>query len=282
MPRVIAVAFKPLGRLYYFDAGDLQLGYGQRVLVPTGEGAEVAHCVWGPVPLDWPGHLEKCLGAAADADLKRDAANRVRRSGIAIVARNLIARHELPMRVVGVDFVDQSDDFDQQAVIYFEAPGRVDFRLLLVDLARTVQARIDLRQIGSRDAAAIIGGCGACGRELCCAAMGPSKTPLSLRMARNQDLPNNPSQLLGACGRLMCCLAYEQPLYADFHQRAPQLGAVVGTPEGAGTVVGHSVPLEAVVVQVAQERVTCPLARVCPVEPAGAANRPGGTAGEVG
>ena len=268
MAKVIAVAFEPLGRLYYFDAGDAEPGFGEGVLVPTGDGAEVAHCVWGPEELDWMGELPACLGPAAASDDARDAANRVRRVQIAGVARTLIARHELAMRVVGVDFVDQSPDFDRQAVIYFEAPGRVDFRMLLIDLARALQARIDLRQIGSRDAAAIIGGCGACGRELCCAVMGPPKTSVSLRQARTQDLSNNPSQLLGACGRLMCCLAYEQERYADFRTTAPGIGTVVGTPDGTGTVVGHSVPLDAVVVQVATERFTCPLGRLCAPVPA--------------
>ena len=263
MPRVIAVAFEPLGRLYYFDAGDLELGFGQAVLVPTGDGAELAHCVWGPAELDWSQDLQPCLGSADTADEARDTANRIRRMEIAGVARTLIARHELAMRVVGVDFVDQSDEFDQQSVIYFVAPGRVDFRALLVDLARALQSRIDLRQIGARDAAAIIGGYGACGRELCCSAMGPQRTPLSLRMARNQDLPSNPSQMLGACGRLMCCLSYEQQSYTDFHAAAPPVGAVVGTPDGTGTVVGHVVPLDSVVVQVATERFTCPLGRLC-------------------
>lgn len=259
MSRVIAVAFEPLGRLYYFDAGTLELGFGQPVLVPTGDGTELAQCVWGPVELDWSQPLPTCIGAAAPADGTRDVANRVRRAEIASIARSLIARHELPMKVVGVDFVDQSPDFDQQASIYFEAPGRVDFRALLIDLARAIQARIDLRQIGSRDAAAIIGGCGGCGRELCCAAIGPAKEPVSLRLARTQTLSNNPSQLLGACGRLMCCLTYEQKSYADFHAAAPTLGALVDTPDGTGTVVGHIVPLDSVLVQVDGERRTCAL-----------------------
>jgi cell fate regulator YaaT (PSP1 superfamily) len=259
MPRVIAVAFEPLGRLYYFDAGQLEIGFGQAVLVPTDDGTEVAHCIWGPVELEWAQPLPTCIGPARAADAARDAANRVRRAEIASIARSLIARHELPMKVVGVDFVDQSPDFDQQAAIYFESPGRVDFRLLLVDLARAIQARIDLRQIGSRDAAAIIGGCGGCGRELCCASMGPATAPVSQRLARNQTLSNNPSQLLGACGRLMCCLAYEQKSYVDFYAAAPQTGALVDTPNGTGTVVGHIVPLDSIVVQVGTERNTCAL-----------------------
>jgi cell fate regulator YaaT (PSP1 superfamily) len=271
MPRVIAVAFEPLGRLYYFDSGEFDLGFGQVVLVPTGDGAEVAHCVWGPAELEGWGPLPACLGPATPADEARDEVNRWRRTEIAGVARALIARHDLTMRVVGVDFVDQSRDFDKQAVIYFESPGRVDFRALLIDLARALQARIDLRQIGSRDAAAIIGGCGLCGRELCCAVLGPPKESVSLRMARTQDLSNNPSQLLGWCGRLMCCLAYEQKAYADFQSAAPGIGAVVGIPEGTGTVVGHIVPLDSVLVQVNTERFTCPLSRLGARAPAGQA-----------
>lgn len=265
MPLVMAVTFEPLGQLHYFDPAGFAISYGQAVLVPTGDGTEVARCAWGPTEVEWAGTLPACLGPAEPADLARDAANRRRRAEIAAVARLLIARHELPMRVVGVDFVDQSEAFDQQAVIYFEAPGRVDFRALLTDLAKALRARIDLRQIGPRDAAAIIGGAGNCGRELCCATVRPPREPTTLRLARSQDLTNNPAQLLGCCGRLMCCLAYEQPLYADFHKRAPGLGTRVDTPSGAGTVVGHSVPLEAVVVQLPGEQVTCPLGRVCPI-----------------
>lgn len=265
MPRVLAVAFEPLGRLYYFDPGDFELSYGQRVLVPTDDGTEVARCVWGPADVEWAGDLPVCLGPATDEDEARTAANRVRRAEIAGVAKALIARHELPMKVVGVDFVDQSDQFDQQAVVYFEAPGRVDFRALLGDLARALRARIDLRQIGSRDAAAMLGGIGACGREQCCATVGPRREPVSSRLVRTQNLPSNPAQLTGPCGRLMCCLAFENPLYLDFHKRAPAIGTPVGTPAGDGTVVGHSVPLDAVVVQLAQEQFTCPVGKVCPL-----------------
>jgi cell fate regulator YaaT (PSP1 superfamily) len=274
MPRVMAVAFEPLGRLYYVDPGESHYAYGQRVLVPTGDGAEVAQCVWGPADVEWSGELERCLGPAGAPDVERDRANRRRRAEIATVARRLIARHELPMRVVGVDFVDQSELFDQQAVVYFEAPGRVDFRGLLTDLARAVQARIDLRQVGSRDAAAMIGGFGPCGRECCCSLVGPLRDPLPARLARDQALPNNPSQLQGTCGRLMCCLAYENSLYVDFKKRAPALGTTVVTDEGRGVVVGHAVPLDAVVVQVESERVTCPLGRVCVASGRAEAGRP--------
>jgi cell fate regulator YaaT (PSP1 superfamily) len=274
----MAVAFEPLGRLYYVDPGDAEYAFGQPVLVPTGEGTEVARCVWGPAEVEWAGSLPRCLGGAGTSELARDKDNRRRRAEIAAVARRLVARHELTMRIVGVDFVDQSDSFDQQAVIYFEAPGRVDFRALLTDLARTLQARIDLRQIGPRDAAAIIGGFGPCGRELCCARIGPSTCPLPAGIGRDQSLPNNPTQLQGTCGRLMCCLAYEKPLYADFRRSAPRAGTVVETGQGTGVVVGHVVPLDAVVVQVGSERLTCPVGRVCPVGRRAVAGTQGSTA----
>ena len=265
MPRVMGVAFEPLGRLYYLDPGDADYAYGDLVLAPTGDGAEVARCVWGPTDAEWAGDLPSCLGPAAVPDVERDALNRRRRAEIAAVARRLIARHELPMRVVGVDFVDQSEEFDQQAVVYFEAPGRVDFRALLTDLARALQARIDLRQIGPRDAAAIIGGLGSCGREVCCATVGPRRDPLPPGLAREQRLPNNPTQFQGTCGRSMCCLAFESELYSDFRRRAPRVGTAVRTGQGEGVVVGHSVPLDSVVVQLEEGRVTCPASEACPL-----------------
>ena len=260
----MAVAFEPLGRLSYVDPGVADYAYGQAVLVPTAAGAEVARCVWGPADVDWSGPLPACLGPAGTPELERDTTNRRRRAEIAAVARCLVARHELPMRIVGVDFLDQSDEFDQQAVVYFEAPGRVDFRALLGDLARALQARIDLRQVGVRDAAALLGGLGPCGREVCCVVLGPRSEPVPGGMVREQALPNNPSQLQGTCGRLMCCLAYENPLYADFRARAPRPGTPVSTDVGDGVVVAHVVPLDAVVVEVAGERITCPVGRVCP------------------
>lgn len=264
MPRVLAVSFEPLGRLTYVDPGTADYAHGQAVLVATGDGVEVARCVWGPAEVDWSGELRACLGPATEPDLDRDVRNRRTRAEILAVTRRLVALHELPMRIVGVDFLDQSGDFDRQAVIYFEAPGRVDFRALLGDLARSLQARIDLRQIGPRDAAAITGGLGPCGREVCCAAMGPATEPISPGLARDQALPVNPTQLQGSCGRLMCCLAYESKLYADFRARAPRPGTPVTTDDGDGVVVGHIVPLDVVVVQIGTERVRCPVGRVCP------------------
>ncbi len=267
MARVMAVSFTRYGRLYYLDAGDEAYTVGEKVLVPTESGPEVAECVWAPEyvsDVDF-GELPRCAGRAEQAQLDRDAANRQRRAEAKVVAKRLINRHDLPMKVMGVDYLDHGKDFDELIVIYFTAPHRVDFRGLVSDLARALRARIDLRQIGSRDGAKLVGGLGSCGRELCCATFLTGFEPVSLRMAKLQDLPANPLRISGACGRLMCCLKFEHPLYLDFAQSAPAVGSQVSTPAGDGTVIAHQVPADAVVVRVKGAGVqVCAKADVCP------------------
>jgi cell fate regulator YaaT (PSP1 superfamily) len=266
MARVMAVSFERYGRLYYLDAGEENYRVGDRVLVPTDGGLEVAECVWAPewVTEDF-GELPVCAGRASEVDLERDAANKRRRAEAKIVAKQLIKKHELPMKVVGVDYLDHGTDFDELVVIYFTAPGRVDFRPLVGDLARSMRARIDLRQIGSRDAARITGGIGSCGRDLCCATFLKDFEPVSLRLAKTQDLPANPLRISGACGRLMCCLKYEHPLYAEFARTAPEIGSRVETGAGEGVVIGHQVPADAVLVRMRDSGMitSCSKASVC-------------------
>ena len=150
-------------------------------------------------------------------------------------------------------------------VVYFSAPHRVDFRALVRDLAARLRARVELQQIGPRDEARLQGGIGPCGRDLCCATFLKDFEPVSVRMAKDQELPVNPMRIAGACGRLMCCLKYEHPLYADFKKKAPRTGTRVETPDGPGTVVGHSVPADSVVVKLAADGSTCAcsVASVC-------------------
>jgi cell fate regulator YaaT (PSP1 superfamily) len=150
-------------------------------------------------------------------------------------------------------------------IIYFAAPHRVDFRELVRELARSLRARVELRQVGPRDEARLQGGIGPCGRDLCCATFLRDFEPVSVRMAKEQDLPVNPMRIAGACGRLMCCLKYEHPLYAEFRERAPRLGAAVDSPEGTGTVVGYNVPSDRVIVKLAEDgrRCACSRASVC-------------------
>ncbi len=266
MSRVMAVSFERYGRLYYLDPGADEYAIGDRVLVPTEAGPEVAECVWAPewVSEDF-GDLPRCAGRASEQDLTRDAANKRRRAESRLVAKKLIKSHDLPMKVVGVDYLDHGEDFDELVVIYFTAPHRVDFRSLVSDLARSLRARIDLRQVGSRDAARLTGGIGSCGRDLCCATFLKDFEPVSLRLAKTQDLPANPLRISGACGRLMCCLKYEHPLYAEFARTAPAVGSTVTTEEGDGTVIAHQVPSDSVVVRMRDSgaTTTCSLASVC-------------------
>ncbi|GAA3133217.1 hypothetical protein GCM10010466_24800 [Planomonospora alba] len=262
MSMIMAVSFTRYGRLYYLDPGGHSPKVGDKVLVPTDAGPEVAECVWAP---QWTseeiGGLPVCQGIATEEHLARDEANKRRRAEVRSVAKRLIRRHELPMKVVGVDYLDSTNVY----TVYFSAPHRVDFRALVRDLARNLRARVELRQIGPRDEARLQGGIGPCGRDLCCATFLKDFEPVSVRMAKDQDLPVNPMRIAGACGRLMCCLKYEHPLYAEAHNRMPRPGLKVDTPEGPGTVVGRNVPSDSVVVRLDDggRRCACPSASVC-------------------
>jgi len=262
MGMMMAVSFERSGRLYYLDPGPHSPAVGDKVLVPTDAGPEVAEVIWAPQYVDDEiTGLPVCAGLATDEHLSRDEANRTRRAEGRVVARRLVREHDLPMKVVAVDYVDSPDVF----TIYFSAPKRVDFRALVRDLAGRLHARVELRQIGPRDEARLQGGIGPCGRDLCCATFLKDFEPVSVRMAKDQDLPVNPLRIAGACGRLMCCLKYEHPLYQKFRQEAPRIGSTVESPEGPGTVVGHNVPGDKVVVKLAEDgrRCACPKASVC-------------------
>jgi cell fate regulator YaaT (PSP1 superfamily) len=257
---VTAVSFERYGRLYYLDAGDLTPRVGDKVLVPTDGGTEVAECVWSPQWVDDEiGGLPRLAGLAADDDVRRDDTNRRRRAEARVAAKKLIRSHDLPMKVVGVDYLDRGEP--RKFVVYFSAPHRVDFRELVRDMSRTLDTKVELRQLGARDEARVQGGIGPCGRDLCCATFLKDFEPVSVRMAKDQDLPVNPLKISGACGRLLCCLKYEHPLYQEFKASAPKLGETIGTPEGDGRVVGHNVPGESVVVRLAASGQTCRCAR---------------------
>lgn len=260
----MAVSFERYGRLYYLDPGEHRPRVGDKVLVPTDAGAEVAECVWAP---EWvteeTGELPTCAGLAAAADLTRDERNRRRRAEARVVAKRLVRQHELPMKVTAVDFLDNVNRF----VFYFTAPQRIDFRALVRDLGRALDARIDLRQLSARDDAKVQGGIGPCGRDLCCATFLRDFEPVSVRMAKEQELGANPMRISGACGRLMCCLKYEHPLYAEFRATAPAIGKSVETPEGEGRVVGHVVPTDSVVVRLSASGQTCSCSRASVCSP---------------
>jgi cell fate regulator YaaT (PSP1 superfamily) len=259
---MMAVSFERRGRLHYLDPGPFRPAVGDMVLVPTQTGPEVAQCIWAPQWIeDDIGGLPVCAGLASDDDLANAESSRALRAEARVVARRLVREHELPMKVIATDFIPSP----RQLIIYFSAPNRVDFRALVRDLTSRLREKVELRQVGPREEARLQGGIGPCGRDLCCATFLKDFEPVTIRMARDQDLPPNPMRIAGACGRLMCCLKYEHPLYTDFKGHAPKLGAAVDSPAGAGTVVGYSVPADQVIVKVAETgaRSACPRASVC-------------------
>jgi cell fate regulator YaaT (PSP1 superfamily) len=262
MGLICAVTFTDRGRLYYADPGALSPAVGDHVLYPTQDGPEVAQVMWAPQWIsDDIGGLPVLVGMASQDDRAAMATARKKRAEGRVAAQRLIRAHQLPMKVVGVDHVLSAN----RTVIYFSAPHRVDFRALVRDLGATLKGRVELRQLSARDEARVIGGIGSCGRELCCATFMVEFEPVSVRMAKDQDLPLNPLRISGACGRLMCCLKFEHPLYQDFTAKAPAVGSCVSTPTGEATVVGHSVPSDSLVLRMNADgrRTTCAMASVC-------------------
>jgi cell fate regulator YaaT (PSP1 superfamily) len=254
MGMVCAVSFERYGRLYYFDPGPYSPAIGDKVLIPTDDGPEVAECVWAPqwVSEDTMG-MPVLAGIAGQADLDRDALIRKRKAAARVGAKRLVREHKLPMKVVGVDHAPETN----RTTIYFTAPHRVDFRGLVRDLGATLSCRVELRQLSPRDEARVQGGIGSCGRDLCCATFLKDFEPVSIRMAKDQDLPLNPLRISGACGRLLCCLKYEHPLYVKAHETVPPRGSEVDTPEGPGRVLEVNVPSETVKVRLRDGGRTC-------------------------
>ena len=268
MGQLCAVSFNRYGRLFYLDPGEHRPAVGDLVLVPTDDGPEVAECVWAP---EWTDEdtddFPKLLGLAGPDDVRRDEQIRRAKADAKVAAKRLIRAHDLPMKVVAVDHIlsGAGSTSGAKTTIYFTAPHRVDFRSLVRDLGATLRCRVELRQLSARDSARVQGGIGSCGRDLCCATFLTDFEPVTIRMAKDQDLPLNPMRISGACGRLMCCLKYEHPLYQQFQATTPAVGERVTTPEGPGRVVAHSVPRDAVTVRLESDgsRCSCSRASVC-------------------
>ncbi|MEN3358703.1 MAG: hypothetical protein V7637_2685, partial [Mycobacteriales bacterium] len=184
MGMVCAVSFERYGRLYYLDPGEHTPKVGDKVLVPTEDGPEVAECVWAPqwVSEETDG-FPRLAGVATEADLERDGLIRRRKADARVAAKKLVREHALPMKVVGVDHLPSAN----RTTIYFSAPHRVDFRALVRDLGATLKCRVELRQLSPRDEARVQGGIGSCGRDLCCATFLKDFEPVSIRMAKDQD-----------------------------------------------------------------------------------------------
>lgn len=214
MQIVVGVSFKKAGKVYYFDPSDLELRYGDKVIVETSRGIELGEVVINPKQVtetEIIQPLKKVIRKATLKDLEQLEINKEKEVEAYDICLKKIAKHDLPMKLVDVEYT-----FDNNKIIfYFTAEGRVDFRELVKDLAGVFRTRIELRQIGVRDEAKMIGGLGPCGLQLCCKTFLREFEPISIKMAKNQELSLNPAKISGICGRLMCCLRYECKAYGE-------------------------------------------------------------------
>ena len=239
MTEVIGVRFKKVGKVYYFDPNGLKVEKDQDVIVETARGAEYGEAVMGNdlVPdesIVKP--LKKVLRIATPADRKTMEDNLAFEDKAFRTCEEKIAKHQLEMKLVAVEYT-----FDRSKILfYFSADGRVDFRDLVKDLAGVFRTRIELRQIGVRDEAKMIGGLGICGRPLCCSTFLDDFQPVSINMAKDQGLSLNPTKISGTCGRLMCCLKYENDAYQELLRTTPPNESLVDTPQGRGTIIDTS------------------------------------------
>jgi len=235
MATVIGVRFKKAGKVYYFDPDGIWPRPGDNVIVETARGVEFGEVVTGSRTVNdaqivTP--LKKVVRVATQEDIQRAENNERREKEAFQICQERIARHKLDMKLVSVEYT-----FDNNKIIfYFTANGRVDFRDLVKDLASVFKIRIELRQIGVRDEAKMLGGLGSCGRQICCRAFLGDFQPVSIKMAKEQNLSLNPTKISGQCGRLMCCLKYEQDNYDQVLKRLPRVGRDVVTPDGVGVI----------------------------------------------
>lgn len=250
MAMVIRVRFKRASKLYDFDPNGFELHNGMMVVTETARGVELGECMSGimDVPDD---HLvlplKPIIRIATEQDLAIQKSNEQREKEAFAIALDRIADHGLEMKLVDVEYA-----FDHSKIIfYFTANGRVDFRMLVKNLASIFKTRIELRQIGVRDEAKMLGGIGPCGRPICCRSFLSDFTPVSIKMAKEQNLSLNPTKISGLCDRLMCCLKYEQDQYEATRKRMPRVGREIVTPDGVGTINAINVLEETVRVRIA-------------------------------
>ncbi len=240
MVNVVGVKFKTAGKIYYFDPGNLDVKIGDNVIVETARGME-----FGTVnmtekqvhPSEIVSPLKKVIRIADERDHKRHEDNVRKKERALQLCQEKIDKHKLEMKLIDVEYT-----FDNSKIIfYFTADGRVDFRELVKDLAGVFKMRIELRQIGVRDEAKMMGGIGTCGRSLCCHSWLSDFEPVSIKMAKVQNLSLNPTKISGICGRLMCCLKYENEVYVEFKKGMPDPGERIRTPDGMAVVVDTNI-----------------------------------------
>lgn len=235
MTKVVGVRFRQVGKIYFFAPGQYNVEVGQHVIVETARGIEYGHVVLGEREVEDSAvvqPLKAIIRISTPDDDEREAKNREKEKEAYKICLEKIKKHNLEMKLIKVEYT-----FDNNKVLfYFTADGRIDFRELVKDLASVYRTRIELRQIGVRDEAKMLGGLGICGRPFCCKTFLGEFQPVSIKMAKEQSLSLNPTKISGTCGRLMCCLKYEQNCYEELLAITPKVGALVETAEGRGIV----------------------------------------------
>lgn len=248
MIKVVGVRFKKAGKIYYFDPADMNIQKDTYVVVETARGIEFGECVIGIKEInenDIVSPLKSVLRIATNEDIEKHFKNKDKEKDAFDICLKKIQKHGLTMKLIDVEYT-----FDNNKVIfYFTADGRVDFRDLVKDLATIFKTRIELRQIGVRDEAKMLGGLGPCGRPMCCSSFLGDFASVSIKMAKEQNLSLNPTKISGICGRLMCCLNYEQSTYEDIRKRMPKVGSIVKTSEGTGEVFSNNIVKESIKVK---------------------------------
>ena len=239
MTSVVGVKFKDAGKLYYFSPGDIEVEAGDNVIVETARGLEFGKVTMGVTEVkdsEIVAPLKSIIRIATEKDYRKHEENLAKKDEALRLCQEKIDAHKLEMKLIDVEYT-----FDNSKVVfYFTADGRIDFRELVKDLAAVFRMRIELRQIGVRDEAKMLGGVGSCGRGLCCSTWLRDFEPVSIKMAKVQNLSLNPTKISGICGRLMCCLKFEQDAYLDLLRTIPKVNAIVITPEGKGTVIDQN------------------------------------------
>lgn len=248
MIKVIGVRFKKAGKIYYFDPNGFDISKDNYVVVETARGIEFGECVIGVKEIEEAeivASLKSVIRVAQEEDIEKHEENKRKEKNALEICLKKIEEHKLNMKLIDVEYT-----FDNNKVIfYFTADGRVDFRELVKDLATIFKTRIELRQIGVRDEAKMLGGLGPCGRTLCCSTFLGDFASVSIKMAKEQNLSLNPTKISGICGRLMCCLNYEQSTYEDIRKRLPKVGSIVRVDDIKGEVVSNSAVKESVKVK---------------------------------
>jgi len=255
LTKVIGVKFKENGKSYYFNPKDFNIKENDNVIVETVRGLEFGNVVFADREIneeELSTPLKDVVRVATKADVEKHEANIEKAKEAIGLCEEKVKKHKLDMKLIDAEYT-----FDNSKIIfYFSAEGRIDFRELVKDLATIFRTRIELRQIGVRDEAKLLGGLGHCGREFCCHKFLCDFQPVSIKMAKDQGLSLNPTKISGACGRLMCCLSYEQQAYEEKIKRVPKVGAVVSTPLGEGTVMNVNILKEKVQVKLTSQNDT--------------------------